>query len=274
MEQPSLAGKVAIVTGSATGIGAATATALARRGAHVLVNYSKSAAEAEKTAEAARAAGGPHGATVKVVQADVSQDSGCRKLVQAAEEAWGRLDILINNAGTTKFAAAADLDALSAEDFAAIYALNVVGPFQMARAAAPALKASGQIGAGSGAIVNVSSFAAISGLGSSIAYAASKGALNTLTLSLARVMAPEVRVNAVCPGYVATGWFQNALGEEVARKFAASVTEASPLKRAATVEDVANAVLFLAGPESANITGEFLVTDAGLHLSMAMGARH
>ncbi|MDE2074332.1 MAG: SDR family oxidoreductase [Alphaproteobacteria bacterium] len=269
MEQPSLAGKVAIITGSATGIGAATATALARRGAHVLVNYSKSAAEAEKTAEAARAAGAPHGAAVKVVQADVSQDSGCRKLVQAAEQAWGRLDILINNAGTTKFAAAADLDALSAEDFAAIYAVNVVGPFQMARAAAPALKASGQ-----GAIVNVSSFAAISGLGSSIAYAASKGALNTLTLSLARVMAPEVRVNAVCPGYVATAWFQNALGEDTARKIAASVTEASPLKRAATVEDVAHAVLFLAGPESANITGEFLVTDAGLHLSTMMGARH
>lgn len=268
MEQPSLAGKVAIVTGSATGIGAATATLLARRGAHVVVNYSKSVAEAENTAQTARTAGMSHGAEVKVVQADVSQDSGCHKLVHAAEEAWGRLDILINNAGTTKFASAADLEALSAEDFAAIYAVNVVGPFQMTRAAAPALKASG-----AGAVVNVSSFAALSGIGSSIAYAASKGALNTLTLSLARVLAPVVRVNAVCPGYVATAWFQNALGEDAARKLAANVTEASPLKRGATVEDIANAVLFLAGPESANITGEFLVTDAGLHLSTMMGAR-
>ncbi|MBU6472374.1 MAG: SDR family oxidoreductase, partial [Alphaproteobacteria bacterium] len=207
MEQPSLAGKVAIVTGSATGIGAATAVGLARRGAHVLVNYARSAAEAEKTAQAARAAGAPYGAKVKVVQADVSADADCRRLAEAALAEWGRLDILVNNAGTTKFATAADLDALSAEDFAAIYAVNVIGPFQMARAAAPALKTGGQNGAGMGAIVNVSSFAAISGVGSSIAYAASKGALNTLTLSLARTLAPEVRVNAVCPGYVATAWF-------------------------------------------------------------------
>lgn len=264
MEQPSLKGKAAIVTGSATGIGAAVAIGLAKRGAQVLVNYSKSAAEAEKTASLVRAAG----ADVHVVQGDVSRDEDCRRLAAAAMEAFGRIDILVNNAGTTKFAGAADLDALSAEDFANIYAVNVIGPFQMVRASAPALKA-----AKDGAIVNVSSVAALAGIGSSIAYAASKGALNTLTLSLARALAPEVRVNAVCPGYVATGWFKNRFGEERFREITAGAAEAAPLKRAADAQDIAHSVLFLAGPESRNITGEFLVTDSGIHLSVMAGAR-
>jgi 3-oxoacyl-[acyl-carrier protein] reductase len=268
MEQPSLKGKAAIVTGSATGIGAATAIGLAARGAHVAINYSRSAEAADETAEAAREAGAAHGVEIRVVQANVADDSDCRKLVDAATDAWGRLDILVNNAGTTKFASHADLDALSAEDFANIYAVNVIGPYQMVRAAAPALKASGD-----GAIVNVSSIAGVAGIGSSIAYAASKGALNTLTLSLARALAPEIRVNAVCPGYVATGWFKNRFGEEQFEKITANAAEAAPLKRAADAEEIAHTVLFLAGPESRNITGEFVLTDSGMHLAVMAGAR-
>lgn len=264
MEQPSLKNKVAIVTGSATGIGAACAIGLAARGANVVVNYSRSAAEAEETAAAVRKAG----ADVRVVQANVAEDGDCQKLAAAAIQAWGRIDIVINNAGTTKFAAHADLDALSADDFAAIYAVNVIGPFQMVRAASAALKASGD-----GAVVNISSLAGVAGVGSSIAYAASKGALNTMTLSLARALAPEIRVNAVCPGYVATGWFKNRFGEERFEKITADAAEATPLKRAADAEEIARSALFLAGPESRNITGEFLVTDGGMHLAVMAGAR-
>ena len=195
MEQLDLKGKAAIVTGSATGIGAAVAVGLARRGAGVLVNYTKSEAEARATAELVREVG----AHVIIVQGDVARDEDCRKLAAAAMDAWGRIDILVNNAGTTKFAAHGDLDALSAEDFANIYSVNVIGPFQMIRACSKALKASG-----AGAVVNVSSVAGVAGVGSSVAYAASKGALNTMTLSLARALGPEIRVNAICPGFVAT----------------------------------------------------------------------
>ncbi len=244
MEQPSLKNKVAIVTGSATGIGAAVAEGLARRGAHVVINYSRSAAEADKTAEAVRRAGAAHGIEVRVVQANVAEDADCRRLAAAAMDAWGRIDILVNNAGTTKFAAHDDLDALSAEDFAAIYAVNVIGPYQMIRAARDGLAAHGD-----GAVVNVSSLAGVAGIGSSIAYAASKGALNTMTLSLARALAPEIRVNAVCPGYVATGWFKNRFGEERFDQITANIAATTPLRRAATAEDIAQTVLFLAGPE-------------------------
>src|SRR5215472_17935706 len=131
-----LKGKVAIVTGSATGIGAAVAVTLAKRGANIVVNYTKSGTEARATADAVRRAG----AEVRLVQADVSKDADCRKLAQAALDAWGRIDILVNNAGTTKFVAHNDLDGLNAEDFANIYAINVIGAFQMIRACAPSMK--------------------------------------------------------------------------------------------------------------------------------------
>src|SRR6185437_8152973 len=160
-----------------------------------------------------------------------------------ALQAWGRIDILVNNAGTTKFVAHADLDGLSAGDFTDIYNVNVVGPFQLIRACRQALAAHGD-----GAIVNVSSIAGLVGLGSSIAYAASKGALNTMTLSLARALAPEIRVNAVCPGYVSTPWFTNRFGEEFSERLASTAGEANPLHRVAEAGDVANAIVFLASP--------------------------
>src|SRR5262245_51089360 len=184
--------KVAIVTGSATGIGAAIATALARAGWNVVINYTKSAADARRTEAACKRLG----AEAIIVQGDVAEDSACRAMAQAALRRWRRIDALVNNAGMTKFVGAADLEGMESEDFQRIFDVNVLGAHQMTRAAASALKRS------RGAIVNVSSNSGFSGFGSSMAYAASKGAINTLTLGLARALAPEVRVNAVCPGFV------------------------------------------------------------------------
>jgi 3-oxoacyl-[acyl-carrier protein] reductase len=258
MQQGSLQDKVAVVTGSSTGIGAAVAVTFARVGARVIINYTKSEMEAQATAELAEHAG----AEIRLVRGDVSEDGDCRRLAAAALESWGRIDIVVNNAGTTKFAAHDDLDALNAEDFARIYAVNVTGAWQMIRACRDALKES------QGAVVNVSSIAGIAGVGSSVAYAASKGALNTMTLSLARALAPEIRVNAVCPGYVATPWFSKRFGEERFAQITSEQAEATPLKRAGGPQDIANAVLFLAGAAARHITGVLLVVDGGLHLSL------
>jgi len=262
MEQGDLKGKVAIVTGSATGIGAAVAIGLARRSAAVLVNYTKSKAEAEATAELVRETG----ADVRLAQGDVARDEDCRKLAKMATESWGRIDILVNNAGTTKFAGHADLDALSAEDFTHIYSVNVVGPFQMIRACLPQLKASG-----AGAVVNISSIAGVTGIGSSVAYAASKGALNTMTMSLARALGPEIRVNAICPGYVGTRWFSDRFGMETFERLNAEQVATTPLKRAGRPDDIADAVIFFCTAASRHITGEMLIVDAGLHLSLPHG---
>lgn len=244
--------KVAIVTGSGSGIGAASAVELAKRGWHVAVNYSKNADAAKKVQ--AQCPGSI------LVQADVSEDAACRKLVQAALDQWGRLDALVNNAGTTKFVKHAELDGLSADDFLRIYRLNVVGPFQMSRAAAPALKAA------KGCIVNVSSIASLLGTGSSIAYAASKAALNSMTYSLARVLGPEIRVNAVLPGYVDTPWQHNALGLERAMKQAAHYATLVPLKDYARPEDVADAVAWLV-EGARQVTGETILVDGGMHVA-------
>src|SRR5579871_865012 len=225
MEHRDLKGKTAIVTGSATGIGSAVAIGLANRGANVVVNYTRSKQEAEETAEKARKCG----VEVRLVQADVASDEDCRKLAQAAQDAWGRIDILVNNSGTTKFVTNhADLDSLSAEDFTRIYSVNVIGPFQMIRACIAGLKANKD-----GAVVNVSSIAGVAGIGSSVAYAASKGALNTMTYSLARALAPDVRVNAVCPGYVDTPWFVKQFGTEMAEKIAEGEGKRALLQRTA-----------------------------------------
>ncbi|MCH7565477.1 MAG: SDR family oxidoreductase, partial [Gemmatimonadetes bacterium] len=164
-----LQGGVVIVTGSSRGIGEATARLLATRGANVVINCTSSLEAAEAVAEACRADGG--GAIV--CQANVAEDADCRKLAQAALDEWGRIDGLVNNAGTTKFCAHGDLDGLAAEDFHAIFAVNTIGPFQMIRAVAPAMKSQGN-----GAVVNVSSVAGIQGVGSSLAYVASKAGLN------------------------------------------------------------------------------------------------
>lgn len=253
-----------LITGSSTGLGAASAIAAARRGARgVVINYVSSKAEAEGTADECRSAG----AEVKVVQANVADDADCRKLAEAAG-AWGGLHALVNNAATTKFNPDhANLDGLQAEDFLRIYGLNVVGAYQMVRACRGLLEAGAQAVSRPSAVVNVSSIAALNGTGSSVAYAASKGALNTMTISLARALAPLIRVNALCPGLIDTPWFLKAPnGAENAAKMRAWAKEAIPLKVASTAEDVADALLFLASPHSRNMTGERVEADAGFHL--------
>jgi NAD(P)-dependent dehydrogenase (short-subunit alcohol dehydrogenase family) len=255
-------GLCAIVTGSASGLGAATAAILAQGGgARIVVNYSSSAKEAEQTADLCRKAG----AEVVVVQGDVSRDEDCKKIAAAAAS-WGRLDALVNNAGTTKHMAHENLDGLSAEDFQRLYGVNTIGPFQMVRAARSLLEAGAKTSGNTAAVVNISSVAGISGVGSSIAYAASKGALNTITLSLARALAPLIRVNTVCPGYIDTPWFTKGRGVDGAAKVRDAVVSKVPLKRASTAEDVANLVCFLATAASGNMTGEIVRMDAGAHL--------
>ena len=254
-------GLCAIVTGSASGLGAATAAILAKGGGKIAVNYSNSKKEAEETADLCRKAG----AEVVVVQGDVSRDEDCKKIV-AAVGGWAGLDILVNNAGTTKHVPHDNMDGLSAEDFQRIYAVNTIGPFQMIRAARALLEAGAKARGRASAVVNISSVAGISGGGSSVAYAASKGALNTMTQSLARALAPHIRVNTVCPGYIDTPWFTKGRGEAGAKQVRDSVIARVPLKSASTADDIAQLVCFLALPQSGQMTGEYVRMDAGMLL--------
>jgi len=260
----NLKGKAAIVTGSSTGVGAATAVMLAEIGCNVVINYTKSEKEAGETASACEKAG----VETILCRADVSNDDDCLRMVAQSMDRWGRIDALVNNAGTTKFCNHADLDGLSKEDFMNIYAVNVVGPYQMTRAVAPHMKK-----AGSGAIVNVASMAALTGFGSCIAYAASKGALVTMTLSLARALGPEIRVNTVCPGFIQGRWLMEGLGQERYEEVKRLREDVAPLGATATAEAVAEAILyFICG--AGIITGETLMVDGGGHLNLRpKGAR-
>lgn len=256
----SLKDKVAIVTGSATGLGAAVALQLAEKGCNVVINYTKSEKEAKETLAACQA----KGVEAILAQGDVGEDADCRRIVDETVKKWGRVDVLVNNAGGTKFANHAELDELNAEDFLWIYKVNVVGAYQMIRACAPHMKE-----AGKGSVVNVSSIAGVTGIGSSVAYAASKGALNTMTLSLARSLAPKIRVNAVCPGFIGTRWFSDRFGQQTFEGIKRQQEQSTPLGRAGTPEDIATAVVFFCGEGSDHITGETLITDAGMHLGFA-----
>ncbi|MEM8646088.1 MAG: SDR family oxidoreductase [Pseudomonadota bacterium] len=252
---------VALITGASSGIGAASALQLAKAGYNVAIIYASNLEGAEASAGVCQA----EGAETLVIQADISEDAACRAAVAKTTETWGRLDVLVNNAGTTKFVAAKDLDGLSVEDFERINAVNVAGAFAMTRAAQPHLEASPIA-----SVVNVSSQSGISGIGSSIAYAASKGALNTLTLSLARTLAPHIRVNAVCPGFVDTGWHAKSPKRKATSdvdKFHDRIIAATALKRMTTADDVADAVLWFAISAKA-VTGTFLYIDGGTHLTV------
>ncbi|MBC7168746.1 SDR family NAD(P)-dependent oxidoreductase [Phenylobacterium sp.] len=258
---------VVVVTGASTGLGRAIAVETAARGAAaVVVNYVRSREEAEETARQVE----QEGAKAVLVQGDVAQDADCRKIAAAAEP-FGRVDALFNNAGITKFAPNhADLDAVDAEDFLSLYRVNVVGAYQAVRACRSLLEAAPQ----PGAVVNTSSIAGVMGVGSSVPYAASKGALTTMTLSLARALAPKIRVNAVCPGFIDTPWFTKGLPEDRAERMRQGAAASTPLKAASTAEDVAGATVFLASPAARHITGETLLVDAGTHLGYApMGMR-
>lgn len=252
-------GMVAVVTGGGTGIGAAVVGRLATRGVRCVINYATSRDEAE--ALAAEAGG-------LAVQGDIVEDAACRALAAAAVEQWGRLDFLVNNAGRTKFARHEDLDAIDAEDFVDLYRLNTVAAFQMTRACAPVMREGGV-----GSVVNIASVAGVYGMGSSVAYAASKGAMISMTLSLARVLAPAIRVNAVAPGYVGTGWFEKRLGEEGFGKLNDKIAGAVPMAFATGPDDIAGPVVNLLDPASRVITGEVITLDAGSHLDVGLSRR-
>ena len=247
-----ITGKAAVVTGASRGVGRATALALARGGCHVAINYSRSRDEAEQTAAAVRLLG------VKAicVRGDVAEDAACRVLMDAAAKEFGRLDILVNNAGTTEFIPHANLDDVTDAHWERILGVNLKGPFQCVRAARKYLEASG-----SGIVINVSSVAGIAGTGSSIPYCASKAALINLTLSLARALGPNIRVNSVAPGFIAGEWLQKGLGTDY--ETAKSAREKmNVLGKVCEPEDIAAAILSLI-TGSDLITGQTLVCDGG-----------
>lgn len=241
-----LTNRVALVTGSGTGIGRAVAEALAREGAAVAVNYSQSKDAADEVVASIQAAGG----TAVAAPASVGNEAEVKAMLAMIEKEFGRLDLLVNNAGWSTRVPHNQLEDLTDEIWDRTLNTNLRGAFYCVRAAAPLLRK--QDGS---SVVNVASVAGISGMGSSIVYAASKGAMITMTKSLARALAPEIRVNAVAPGFVRTrfaNWPSSAFDEGEAQ---------TPLGRLATVDDIAAAVLFLA--ETPCITGEVIVLDGG-----------
>ncbi|HEX2382773.1 MAG TPA: SDR family oxidoreductase [Acidimicrobiales bacterium] len=241
-----LKGKVALVTGSSSGIGAAVAATFADLGAGVVVNSSSSVVDGQQVA-----AGLPDAI---YVQADVSDPDQAATLVASAVDHYGRLDIVVNNAGTTAVIPHHDLDAATNEIWERILRVNVLGTWNTILAAAPHLRASGD-----GIILNITSVAGLRPLGSSIPYAVSKAALNHLTVLLANVLGPEIRVHAVAPGLIDTPWTD---GWDDVR---AAVQERAPLRRSGTPDDVADACVALVGARYA--TGQVLVLDGGLALT-------
>jgi 3-oxoacyl-[acyl-carrier protein] reductase len=247
---------VALVTGSSRGVGAATVKRLAKEGYHVVVNYSKSELEARQTAAECESLG----AETLVCKADVSLDEDCRKMVEETIAKWGSIDALVNNAGTTKFCGAENLEGLTKEDFLHIYSVNLIGPYQMIRAVAPHMKKKGK-----GTVVNVASIAGVIAIGSSVAYIASKAALIGVTKALARALGPEIRINAICPGFIQGEWLREGMGQDLYDAVKNHLEGSLPLRMTATPEKIADGICyFIQGAELA--TGETLILDAGQHL--------
>ena len=249
---------VAIVTGGSRGVGAASAKMLSKNGWNVIITCSSSIEEAEKVAKECS----NETAQVIALQADVSNDLDCKATINKAIEKWNRIDALINNAGTTKFVwDHSDLNSLDAEDFQHIYAVNVVGPFQMVKASKEHLLKSANP-----CVVNVSSIGGIKGIGSSLAYASSKGALNSMTLSMARNLGP-IRVNAVCPGFIEGEWLKKGMGPEMYEAVKLRVQTTTPLKKTCTPESVAEVIVNLI-ETSELMTGQLVTVDGGASLNL------
>ena len=245
-------GKVALVTGGGTGIGRATSLMLAAEGAAVAVNYSRSREDAERTVADVRA----HGVRAVACQADVADDGAVTRMFDSVVGELGRLDFLINNAGTTRPVPLADVDAITPEDFQRIYAVNVNGVFWCCRAAIRHMRRAGGHRAGGGHIVTVSSLAGFTGQGSSLVYGSSKAAAIALTRGLAASHAPDIQVNAVAPGLVETRWIKDFSPETIQ-----AIAGQIPMGRVAQPQDVADAIFGLL--VSSYITGEVVLVSGG-----------
>ena len=248
--------KVAIITGGSRGVGAATAKLLASKGWNITITCTSSMDDANIVVKECEELG----VEAIALTADVSEDNSCIQTAQETINKWGRIDALVNNAGTTKFVFNhADLDGLDADDFLHIYKVNVVGPFQMVRACKEML-----LNSDNPSVVNISSIAGIKGLGSSLAYASSKGALNTMTKSMARNLGP-IRVNAICPGFIQGDWLRNGMGDDLYNAALENLTNNTPLKLTVTPEQVAEGIYSFIGINKV-VTGETMLMDGGHHL--------
>jgi 3-oxoacyl-[acyl-carrier protein] reductase len=243
--------KAALVTGAATGIGAAAVLALARAGFDVALNYSSSEAAARETAAAAEKLG----VRTLLVRCDVSDEAGVRAMLKGVEKAFGRLDVLVNNAGTTASWKPKDLDTLSLEEWDRVFAVNVRGLFQVTRAAAPLLKKT------RGCVVNTASIVGLRPGPQPLPYAASKAAVVNLTKTLAWNLGPEIRVNAVAPGWMEGDWMKRMLKDKY-DDLMGKRAKATPLKRVLTADDVAETMMSLI-QSNRFVTGEVIVIDGG-----------
>src|SRR5258705_3817001 len=247
--------RAALVTGAASGIGRAAALALARAGYDVAINYSKSDKEAKAVAEEVKKSG----VKALLVRCDVADEAGVRAMLKAVEKEFGRLDVLVNNAGTTAPWKPKDLESVSLEDWDRVFAVNVRGLFQVTRAAVPLLRAC------KGCIVNTASILGLRPGPQPLPYAASKAAVVNLTKTLAWNLGPDIRVNAVAPGWLEGDWMKRMLKD----KYAALIekrAKATPLKRVVTADDVAETMMSLI-QSNRFVTGEVVVIDGGFTAS-------
>ena len=253
-----LKNKAAIVTGAGTGVGRATALRLAQAGCGVLVNYNRS----KEAAEEVVALVAENGVKASAFQADVADDNACRAMVEEAERVFGRLDVLVNNAGTTRFIPHDDLDAVTEDDWNTILGVNLRGAFQCTRAARALLCADG-----GGEVVMTSSVAGLIGTGTSIPYCASKAGLHNLTVTLARVLGPDVRVNAVAPGFLDGSWLRDSLGDQY-ETIKGVMASRSPLGRVSSPDDVGEVILsIITGSDL--VTGHVVPVEAGILIGSA-----
>ncbi|HEY5438097.1 MAG TPA: SDR family oxidoreductase [Acidimicrobiales bacterium] len=241
----TVSGRVVLVTGSTSGIGAATARCFAEAGDSVVYNSVRSVDEGQRLAAATENA--------HYVQGNIADGDDCLRIIASVLERYGKLDVLVNNAGTTKVIPHGDLHAATIDVWREIFEVNVFGTWVLSVAAMDALRAT------KGSIVNVTSLAGVRPTGSSIPYAASKAALNHVTALMAKVVGPEVRVNAVAPGLIDTPWTAEW---DVVRDFVSTV---APLKRSGTPDDIANVIVALAS--TPYVTGQVVVADGGLGLA-------
>ena len=246
---------VAIVTGASRGVGKAVALLLAEKGWNLTLTCSSSLKEAKKVAKECN----DLGSETIVLTADVSDESKCKETVQKTIEEWKRIDVLINNAGKTVFNAHENLAGLKSEDFLEIYKTNTVGPYMMIKEAEEFLRKSPIA-----SVVNIASIAGVIGVGSSVAYVASKGALVMMTKSLAKALGP-IRINAICPGFIEGEWLKTGLGDEAYEATKNFIESSTPLNMVCNPEKVAKGVWFFV-EDAVATTGETLILDGGFHL--------